>query len=65
MFLNLHSKFEKETTNLIGKFLMSISTMHHVQTFSKFLTVHYLKIYNSQTDWLIKVNIMHGENIII
>ena len=43
--LYLHSKFERETTNLIAKFLMGISTSHYVQTLAKFLTFHYLIIY--------------------
>ena len=48
-FLYLHSKFEREITNLISNFLMSISTSHYVQTFAKFLTLYYFKIYNLQT----------------
>ena len=50
LFPYLHSKFEREITNLIsnGHFLMGILTSHYVQTFAKFLMFYYFKIYNLQ-----------------
>ena len=49
MFLYLHSKFEREITNVIANFLMGISTSHYVQTIAKYLPFYYFKIYILQT----------------